>query len=86
MDADAWITWPDWTVTNSDVLEAVALQPDRTIWRDVNVSMAPDADPEALVEGTESWEDLLSTLGVYGWELVQVIPGVETTYWFKRHA
>lgn len=47
MDADAWITWPDWTVTNSDVLEAVALQPDRTIWRDVNVSMAPDADPEA---------------------------------------
>ncbi len=29
------------------MLEAVALQPDRTIWRDVNVSMAPDADPEA---------------------------------------
>jgi hypothetical protein len=45
-----------------------------------------NADPEALVEGTESWEELLSTLGVNGWELVQVIPGVETTYWFKRHA
>ena len=38
------------------------------------------------MEGTESWEDLLSTLGINGWELVQVIPGVETTYWFKRHA
>ena len=34
-----------------------------------------NADPEALVEGTESWEDLLSTLGVNGWELVQVVPG-----------
>lgn len=45
-----------------------------------------NADPEALVEGTESWEDLLSTLGVNGWELVQVIPGVETTYWFKRQS
>jgi hypothetical protein len=45
-----------------------------------------NADPEALVEGTESWEDLLSTLGVNGWELVQVIPGPRTTYWFKRQA
>ena len=45
-----------------------------------------NADPEALVEDTESWEDLLSTLGVNGWELVQVIPGVETTYWFKRQS
>jgi hypothetical protein len=45
-----------------------------------------NADPEALVADTESWEDLLSTLGVSGWELVQVIPGVETTYWFKRQA
>ena len=42
--------------------------------------------PEALVADTESWEDLLSTLGVNGWELVQVIPGVETTYWFKRQS
>ena len=45
-----------------------------------------NADPEALVEGTESWEDLLSSLGVNGRELVHVIPGVETTYWFKRQA
>ncbi len=45
-----------------------------------------NADPEALVADTESWEDLLTSLGMNGWELVQVIPGVETTYWFKRQA
>ncbi|QQR39045.1 substrate-binding domain-containing protein [Devosia rhizoryzae] len=47
LDADAWITWPNWPVTNPDVLEAVELAPERSIWRDVNVAMAPDADPEA---------------------------------------
>lgn len=47
MDADAWITWPNWPVTNPDVLEAVDLSDDRKIWRDVNVALAPDADPEA---------------------------------------
>ena len=45
-----------------------------------------NADPEALVADTESWEDLLTSLGMNGWELVQVIPGAETTYWFKRSA
>lgn len=47
MDADAWITWPDWPVTNPDVLEQVNLEPERTIWRDVNVVIPPEADPEA---------------------------------------
>ena len=46
-DADAWITWPDWPITHSDKLESVELAPERTIWRDVNVVLAPDADPEA---------------------------------------
>lgn len=45
-----------------------------------------NADPEALVGGSESWEDLLSSLGSNGWELVQVVPGPETTYWFKRQS
>lgn len=45
-----------------------------------------NADPEELVEGAETWEELLSTLGGNGWELVQVVPGPETTYWFKRQA
>lgn len=47
LDADAWITWPDWPVTYSDTLEEVALPPERQIWRDVNVALSPDADPEA---------------------------------------
>ena len=47
LDADAWITWPDWTARNPDVIEAVSLSEDRAIWRDLNVAIAPDADPEA---------------------------------------
>ncbi len=46
-DADAWITWPNWPVTKSDDLAAVALAPERTVWRDVNVALSPDADPQA---------------------------------------
>jgi accessory colonization factor AcfC len=46
-DADAWITWPDWPITHSDKAEIVQLSPSRTIWRDVNVVLAHDADPQA---------------------------------------
>lgn len=46
-EADAWITWPSWPVNNPDTLEAVALSPERTVWRDVNVTLAGDADPAA---------------------------------------
>ncbi|UWQ21421.1 extracellular solute-binding protein [Jannaschia sp. W003] len=45
-DADAWITWPNWPITKDD-LDMVELAPERTIWRDVNVAVSPDADPEA---------------------------------------
>ena len=47
MDADAWITWPNWPITKSNILQMVKFAPDRTIWRDVNVALAPDADPQA---------------------------------------
>lgn len=47
MDADAWITWPDWPVTHADFLEQVDLAPERTVWRDVNVALSPDADADA---------------------------------------
>lgn len=47
LGADAWITWPDWPVTYSEKLEEVPLSPERQIWRDVNVALSPDADPEA---------------------------------------
>jgi len=46
-NADAWITWPDWPITHPDVAEIVELAPERRIWRDVNVVLAADADPEA---------------------------------------
>ena len=46
-DADAWITWPDWPITHPDKAEIVQLSPGRTIWRDVNVVLAHDADPQA---------------------------------------
>jgi accessory colonization factor AcfC len=46
-DADAWITWPDWPITHADRAEIVKLSPGRTLWRDVNVVLAHDADPEA---------------------------------------
>lgn len=45
-DADAWITWPNWPVTKDD-LEQVSIAPERTIWRDVNVALSPDADAQA---------------------------------------
>ncbi|MEI2713462.1 MAG: hypothetical protein V9G04_09235 [Nocardioides sp.] len=43
-----------------------------------------NADPEGIVDGAESWEDLLSMLGEGGWELVQVVPDDDMTYWFKK--
>ena len=46
-DADAWITWPDWPITHPDKAQIVQLSPGRTIWRDVNVVLAHDADPQA---------------------------------------
>ena len=46
-NADAWITWPDWPITHADEADIVALTPQRTIWRDLNLVVAPDADPQA---------------------------------------
>ena len=46
-NADAWITWPDWPITHSDKADLVELPKARRIWRDVNVVLAADADPQA---------------------------------------
>lgn len=65
-DADAWITWPNWPITKDD-LDMVELAEDRVIYRDVNVVLSPDADPEAqqfldfLV--TEEAQELMATEG-----------------------
>ena len=44
---DAWLTWPDWPITHADQADFVELSEQRKIWRDVNVVMASDADPQA---------------------------------------
>ena len=68
-DADAWITWPDWAITHSDKADFVELSGPRKIWRDISVTLAPDADPQArqfidfltsargaAIMKTEGWE------------------------------
>ena len=65
-DADAWITWPNWPITKDD-LDMVELSEDRVIYRDVNVVLSPDADPEAqafldfLI--TDEAQELMATEG-----------------------
>lgn len=46
MNADAWITWPNWPMGKDD-LELVEIEDDRRIWRDLNMVLAADADPAA---------------------------------------
>ena len=47
LDADAWITWPEWVVDNPKVLQAIPISNDRTIWRDLNIALSTSADPQA---------------------------------------
>jgi accessory colonization factor AcfC len=47
LDADAWITWPEWAVDNPKVLEAIPISSDRSIWRDLNIALSTSADPQA---------------------------------------
>ena len=69
LDADAWITWPNWPATKPDVLQAVPLSADRAIWRDLSIVVAPDADPEAksFSEFLVS-EDARKLMATEGWE------------------
>ena len=78
-NADAWITWSDWPITHFDQAELVKLSPERTIWRDVNVVLARDADPQArqfidfLV--SERGAEIVKT---EGWAPRPEIPGGDT--------
>ena len=47
LDADAWITWPEWVVDNPKILQAVTISSDRIIWRDLNIAVSTSADPQA---------------------------------------
>ncbi len=46
-NADAWITWPNWPITHPQEADMVEISRDRTVWRDINVSLSPAADPAA---------------------------------------
>ena len=67
--ADAWITWPNWPITHADDMDMIYLADDRQIWRDVNVVISPNADPQAqaflnflisekaqIIMKTEGWQ------------------------------
>jgi len=47
LDADAWITWPEWAVDNPKVLQAIPISSNRSIWRDLNIALSTSADPQA---------------------------------------
>ena len=47
LDADAWITWPEWVFDNPKVLKAIPISSDRTIRRDLNMALSTSADPQA---------------------------------------
>ncbi|MCP9817166.1 substrate-binding domain-containing protein [Synechococcus sp. GreenBA-s] len=47
LDADAWITWPEWVVDNPKVLQAIPIPSDRSIWRDLNIALSTSSDPQA---------------------------------------
>lgn len=47
LDADAWITWPEWAVDYPKILQAIAISSDRSIWRDLNIAVSRSADPQA---------------------------------------
>ena len=44
--ADAWITWPNWPIHNSEDMDMVYIDKDRIIWRDLNIVISPKADPQ----------------------------------------
>ena len=47
LDADAWITWPEWAIDNPKVLQAIPISSNRSIWRDLNIALSSSADPQA---------------------------------------
>jgi accessory colonization factor AcfC len=48
LQADAWLTWPNWPLNQPEKLQLVELESDRKIWRDLNLVVAKNADPIAV--------------------------------------
>ena len=47
LNADAWITWPEWVVDNPKILQGITISSDRSIWRDLSIAVSTSADPQA---------------------------------------
>lgn len=68
MNADAWITWPNWPASKDD-LDMVEIESERQIWRDLNMAVSSEADPEA-----QEFLDFLTTdeaqkiMNAEGWQ------------------
>ncbi|WP_336949007.1 extracellular solute-binding protein [Acinetobacter junii] len=67
-DADAWITWPNWVSEKSNFLEAIEIDENRRIWRDLNIVISPEADNNSMefVEYLISPESM-KIMGQDGW-------------------
>ena len=56
MQADAWLTWPNWPINNAKDMDMVYIDNERAIWRDLNIVVSPKADPQ-----TQDFLDFLIT-------------------------
>ncbi|MCX4026486.1 substrate-binding domain-containing protein [Endozoicomonas sp. SM1973] len=45
--ADAWITWAHWALNHTDKTDYVEIEPERRIYRDMNIAISTKADKEA---------------------------------------
>lgn len=46
--ADAWISWPEWYFANQEKVDMVKIEPERSLYRDLNFTPRKDASEEAL--------------------------------------
>lgn len=67
-EADVWITWADWAASNPGIGDVVEIEPDYTIWRDMNIVVRKDAD--ASIRRFAEWlhsDEAAPAFIKYGW-------------------
>ncbi|MDE1461753.1 extracellular solute-binding protein [Spartinivicinus poritis] len=67
-NADAWITWAHWALNHTDKTDYVEIEPERRIYRDMNIAISSKADKEAtaFAEFLKS-KDALKIFESEGW-------------------
>ncbi|AIJ09221.1 MULTISPECIES: substrate-binding domain-containing protein [Edwardsiella] len=66
--ADVWITWADWAISNPGIGDVVNIEPDYMIWRDMNITVRKDSDVET--RQFAAWlrsDEALPIFIKYGW-------------------